>query len=317
MRLNLQKLYDKENQLTSDLATFKINIPDNLDLKKLDMELNVLEEVWSLAKEWEDAWFTYKTGNFWNIKTDDMENFAANLFRRVNRLSKQLKDRNWEILETTRRQVDEFRRTLPLLVALKNQAMKIRHWDRVRNIVEMDFDECADNFNLDLIIEMDLQKFSDDIMDISNSATMELQIEKGIQNIVTVWSTMSIEMISFKDGIYRLKSVDDCFLALEDNAVQISAMKATRFVEPFAKEVDYWEKTLNYIMETLENCLIVQRQWLYLENIFQGADIRKQLSKESNDFDDLTNGNIFFHFINIYLSISINMPYYQCDLLFM
>lgn len=47
--------------------------------------------------------------------------------------------------------------------------------------------------------------------------------------------------------------------------MQISTMKSTKFVEPFAKEVDYWERTLSYIMETLETGLVVQRQWLYLE----------------------------------------------------
>lgn len=83
--------------------------------------------------------------------------------------------------------------------------------------------------------------------------------------------------------------MDDCFQALEDNIMQLSTMKSTRFVEPFAKEVDYWERTLSYLMETLENALTVQRQWLYLENILFGEDIRKQLPQETEDFDQLTN----------------------------
>ncbi|KAJ8936975.1 hypothetical protein NQ318_015639 [Aromia moschata] len=70
--------------------------------------------------------------------------------------------------------------------------------------------------------------------------------------------------------------------------MQLSTMKSTRFVEPFAKEVDYWERTLSYISETLEMALMVQRQWLYLENIFYGEDIRKQLPKESEEFDEIT-----------------------------
>lgn len=47
--------------------------------------------------------------------------------------------------------------------------------------------------------------------------------------------------------------------------VQLSTMKSTRFVEPFIKVVDFWERTLSYIMETVELALTVQRQWLYLE----------------------------------------------------
>lgn len=51
--------------------------------------------------------------------------------------------------------------------------------------------------------------------------------------------------------------------------LQLSTMKSTRFVEPFAKEVDFWERTLSYVLETLEAALSVQRQWLYLEVTFQ------------------------------------------------
>lgn len=144
---------------------------------------------------------------------------------------------------------------------------------------------------------MNFQKFADEIMDISNAATMELQIENGLSNIREVWKGMPIEMALFKDGIYRIKGVDDCLSAVEENAVQISAMKATRFVEPFSKEVDYWEKTLNYIMESVENSLSVQRQWLYLENIFQGDDIRKQLPDETNNFEKLTEGKLMLRVI--------------------
>lgn len=130
-------MYDKEQRLISDLAVFGINIPENLDLRKLDKELKTLEEVWGIAAVWEEAWLGYKTGNFWAIHTDDMDDVATALSRRLNRLAKQLKERNWTILETTKRQVDEFRRTLPLLVALKNPSMRPRHWDRVRNVAHV------------------------------------------------------------------------------------------------------------------------------------------------------------------------------------
>lgn len=52
--------------------------------------------------------------------------------RQVNRLTKQLKSREWTILESTRKKVDNFRKTLPLLVVLKNPSMRERHWDQVK-----------------------------------------------------------------------------------------------------------------------------------------------------------------------------------------
>lgn len=150
------------------------------------------------------------------------------------------------------------------------------------------FNENAPNFTLELIINLDFQAFSEDIQDISNAATMELQIENGIKNIASIWRKQLLEMVFYRDGIYKIKSVDECSQLLEEHLVQISSMKSTRFVEPFAVVVDYWEKTLSYIAETLENALVVQRQFLYLENIFAGEDIRKQLPNETKRFKLVT-----------------------------
>ena len=55
------------------------------------------------------------------------------------------------------------------------------------------------------------------------------------------------------------------FLALEDNQVKLSTMKASRFVKAFETDVDHWERTLSHILEVVEMLLTVQRQWMYLE----------------------------------------------------
>lgn len=76
-----------------------------------------------------------------------------------------------------RTNVDKFRRTLPLITDLKNPAMRPRHWQRVKETVDRDFDEQSPEFTLDAITEMEFQNFAEQISDISNSATMELAIE--------------------------------------------------------------------------------------------------------------------------------------------
>lgn len=124
-------------------------------------------------------------------------------------------------MDDVRDQVDAFRRTLPLLSDLKNPAMRARHWERVKNVVGVDFDENSSSFNLEAIYAMELHKldtekhtfwwfkpgfnrYAEDINEISNAATMELQIEKGLRAIVDTWSTMQIEMLIYKDrGVYK------------------------------------------------------------------------------------------------------------------
>lgn len=58
---------------------------------------------------------------------------------------------------------------------------------------------------------------------------------QGLKNITEVWQKMPLEMIPYKDlGIYRIKTTDEIVQTLEEHQVQLSAMKATRFLLNFS-----------------------------------------------------------------------------------
>ncbi|KAJ8936976.1 hypothetical protein NQ318_015640 [Aromia moschata] len=194
MRAKLQLIKDRDERIRNDLGIFGLSFPESLEMIRLEAELASLEVVWQLVDEWDHAWDSYKSGGFWSIETAEMEETAQNLFRKLTRLSRELKDKGWTVIEDTRQRVDAFRRTLPLLGDLKNSAMRPRHWDKVRKTVGVDFDENSPDFNLEAIFAMNLHNFADEINDISNAATMELQIEKGIKAIAEAWAVMKFEI---------------------------------------------------------------------------------------------------------------------------
>ncbi|PZC72708.1 hypothetical protein B5X24_HaOG210722 [Helicoverpa armigera] len=287
-REQLNALRAQEQLIRDGLAVFNLTTPVNLDLLKMEKELEKLEEVWGLVNQWEESWEKYKTQSFWEMETDEMEENVMFLFRNFNKLSRQLKDKNWEIIDTTRIKVDAFRRTLPLIGDLKNPCMRERHWDRIKTLMAVDFDQNSADFKLDLIMRLNFQAYAEEIAEISNAATMELNIENGLKAIREVWKNTTFEMQHHRGDMYKIKTVDDVMQFLEDHQVQLSSMKSTKYVEPFIKEVDYWEKSLGYVAECIEISLQVQRRYLYLETIFSGEDIRKQLPAEVLIFDALT-----------------------------
>jgi dynein heavy chain len=65
--------------------------------------------------------------------------------------------------------------------------------------------------------------------------------------------------------LFYQRSTDDVMKAIEDDQVMLSTYKASRFVKPFAREVDNWERDISRILEITEALLNVQKQWLYLE----------------------------------------------------
>ncbi|KAM5307672.1 dynein axonemal heavy chain 2 [Glossophaga mutica] len=288
VRAMLNAMREEENSLRANLGIFKIEQPVSKDLQNLEKELDALQQVWEITRDWEENWNQWKTGRFLTLQTEAMEAMAHGLFRRLTRLAKEYKDRNWEIIESTRSKIEQFKRTMPLISDLRNPALRERHWDQVRDEVQWEFDQESEKFTLEQIVEFGMDQHVEKIGEISASATKELAIELALQNITKTWDVIQLDVVPYKDkGHHRLRGTEEVFQALEDNQVAISTMKASRFVKAFEKEVDHWERCLSLILEVIEMLLTVQRQWMYLENIFLGEDIRKQLPNESALFDQV------------------------------
>ncbi|XP_054171131.1 dynein axonemal heavy chain 2 isoform X7 [Homo sapiens] len=288
VRAMLMAMREEENSLRANLGIFKIEQPPSKDLQNLEKELDALQQIWEIARDWEENWNEWKTGRFLILQTETMETTAHGLFRRLTKLAKEYKDRNWEIIETTRSKIEQFKRTMPLISDLRNPALRERHWDQVRDEIQREFDQESESFTLEQIVELGMDQHVEKIGEISASATKELAIEVALQNIAKTWDVTQLDIVPYKDkGHHRLRGTEEVFQALEDNQVALSTMKASRFVKAFEKDVDHWERCLSLILEVIEMILTVQRQWMYLENIFLGEDIRKQLPNESTLFDQV------------------------------
>ncbi|PVD19154.1 hypothetical protein C0Q70_21718 [Pomacea canaliculata] len=286
IRSQLNSLKEQEQQLRRGLGIFKIDQPPSKDIGSLEKDLEMIEAVWELTRDWSDMWATWKVEKFTELQTAEMETQSVNIFKKLNKYSREVKDKNWEIVETSKAKVDQFKRTMPLITDLKNKAMRPRHWDQIQTEMQRQFDHRSEDFTLERIIEFGFDQYGEQIGDISGAATKELAIEQGLEAIAQTWEVTELDIAPYKDkGHFKLRSTEDVFAALEDNQVQLSTMKASRFVKAFEHDVDQWERTLSLILEVTEMLLTVQRQWMYLENIFLGEDIRKQLPRESADFD--------------------------------
>ncbi|VDD80599.1 unnamed protein product [Mesocestoides corti] len=281
-------LLEKETEIRNGLTIFKIEQPPCKETTLIQKELDILEQIWNMNKEWEANWVQWKSGKFSDLQTMEMEALASATFRKFTRLARDYKNRRWEVLDASKDRVDQFRRTLPLISDLRNNAMRPRHWDAIRKEMARDFDQTSETFTLEKIMTLGFDRYAVFISELSQAATKELAIERSLDKIQTIWSTIEYSIVPHKDrGHFRLRSTEDLFNTLEDHQVQLSTMKASRFVKPFEHQVDTWERVLSKITETTELLLLVQRQWLYMETIFMGEDIRKQLPKESTLFDEL------------------------------
>ncbi|XP_041451656.1 dynein heavy chain 2, axonemal-like [Drosophila obscura] len=136
--LKVEDCFKFEESLMRDLSVFNVNQPESVDLRKLEAEVKIVQNIWDLILDWQTSWEGWKKGNFWKININEMEDFALSLYKEFSILSKKFYDRHWEMLEVTTKNLDSFRRTLPLITALKNTCMRERHWNRVRDVLQVE-----------------------------------------------------------------------------------------------------------------------------------------------------------------------------------
>ncbi|XP_061921125.1 dynein axonemal heavy chain 2 [Entelurus aequoreus] len=285
----LKALKEEENTILDGLSFFKIEQEPSKTIQALEKDMDYLQEVWEISHEWNSHWDSWKGGPFITLRTENMESKAQEIYKTLHKLQRLLKDKQWSIVDFSKKKVDQFRRIIPLIADMRNPAMRDRHWNQICAKVQSSFDHTSVDFTLEKIISLGFDKYADSIGEISGAASKELSIEQGLEEIIKTWADMTLDISPYKDkGHFRLKGTDDIFQALEDNQVTLSTMKASRFVKAFDKEVDTWERQLSQVMEIIEMILTVQRQWIYLENIFQGKDIREQLPKECKEFEDIS-----------------------------
>ncbi len=50
-----------------------------------------IETIWELTKDWEGHWAEWKSGMFTKLETKDMEEACNAIFKKLNKMSKELK----------------------------------------------------------------------------------------------------------------------------------------------------------------------------------------------------------------------------------
>ncbi|RQM24639.1 hypothetical protein B5M09_005107 [Aphanomyces astaci] len=272
--------------LKKGLDIFGIEETLNDGFVQTEKELELLQQIWAFFDEWECVWSSWKGNVFGELQVDSMEATAAQFFKRITKLGKDMKE--WAIWGSMKDKIDQFRATLPLIQDLKNDALRPRHWAQLKDEMQSAFDADSKGFTLEKVFSLGFHLHAEFISTLSGNASKELSIEQALDGIESRWNSINIDMVEYKSVYFKVRSADDLFTALEDDQVQLSTMKASPFFDSFATKLLMWEAALSTVSEVIETLLGVQRCWIYLESIFMASeDIRKQLPLESSLFDQV------------------------------
>ena len=254
-------------------------------LNSIKKELNLLQRLYKLYNDVIDSVDHYYNILWKEINIEEINNELMEFGNRCRKLPKALKE--WPAFHALKKTIDDFNDICPLLELMSNKAMKFRHWQKIQDLINYKFDMSIPGFALKDIMDAPIQKHKEDIEDVCISALKERDIEAKLRQVTSEWTCQELEFQVFKnrgDLLLRGDTTSETVGQAEDSLMILGSLLSNRFNAPFKNQIQQWITDLSNTSEILERWLLVQNLWVYLEAVFVGGDIAKQLPKEAKRF---------------------------------
>ena len=278
-------LWRKHGSYSVGEDLFGLEHTEQPGLNSIKKELNLLQRLYKLYNDVIDSVDQYYNILWKEINIEEINNELMEFGNRCRKLPKALKE--WPAFHALKKTIDDFNDICPLLELMSNKAMKFRHWQKIQDMIRYNFDMDRSGFALRDIMEAPIQKHKEDIEDVCISALKERDIEAKLRQVTSEWTCQELEFQIFKNRgelLLRGDTTAETVGQAEDSLMILGSLLSNRFNAPFKKQIQKWITDLSNTSEILERWLLVQNLWVYLEAVFVGGDIAKQLPKEAKRF---------------------------------
>ena len=292
MNITLEEMEVTRFGLADAEQLFGLPVTAYPELVYANEQMEAMTDVYALYAEQKKQQTVWAETLWANLDVEVLEKGIGEYSKKARKMPDKIKA--LAVHTTLDQKIKAFKNQIPLFTDLKNDALRERHWKTLMQTTGKVFDMNPTTFTLDNLFEMELYNFEEEIGNLVGAASKELSIESGIQEVKEHWRKTDFSFIKHsrggEDRGNLLHSVDEVILSVDEYAMSLQSMSASRFVGPFRDEVLAWEKKLSTVGEVIDVWMIVQQKWQYLEGIFLSGDIRQQLPAEAKRFDGIDKG---------------------------
>jgi len=183
-----------------------------------------------------------------------------------------------------RTSIEEFKPQVPIVMALRTEGMKERHWEMLSAGVGFEV-KPYEGFTYAKCMEMKLTEHVDAVVDIGEKAGKEYNIETSLAKMKAEWAPLELGLKPFKTtGTSTVFGFDEAMAMLDEHIVLTQTMQFSPFKRAFEEEIEEWNDKLLYVSECIDEWMKCQGQWMYLQPIFDSPDIVRQLPSENKKF---------------------------------
>ncbi|XP_049712146.1 dynein axonemal heavy chain 6 isoform X2 [Elephas maximus indicus] len=284
LQLVVDDLQKRAFQYKSYQKNFKVEVSKFEALEEVCAELKLKQLLWDSFSEWDKLQQEWLKSKFDCLDPEMLNSQVTKYAKFVAQLEKGLPPNN--VVPQLKHKVEKMKEKLPVIIDLRNPTLKPRHWAAIEQTVDSTLVDLEMPLTLERLSELHVFDFAQEIQDISGQASGEAALETILKKVEDSWKTTEFVILPHRDSkdVFILGGTDDIQVLLDDSTINIATIASSRYVGPLKTRVDEWQKQLALFNQTLEEWLNCQRNWLYLESIFNAPDIQRQLPAEAKMF---------------------------------
>ncbi|XP_064233926.1 dynein axonemal heavy chain 6 isoform X3 [Aotus nancymaae] len=240
----LADLQKRAFQYKSYQKNFKVEVSKFEALEEVSAELELKQLLWDSFSEWDELQQEWLKSKFDCLDPEVLNGQVSKYAKFVSLLEKGLPPNS--VVPQLKYKVETMKEKLPVIIDLRNPALKPRHWAAIEQTVDATLVDTEIPLTLERLSELHVFDFGQEIRDISGQASGEAALEAILKKVEDSWKTTEFVILPHRDAkdVFILGGTDD---------IQ-------------------------------EEWLTCQRKWLYLESIFNAPGIQRQLPAEAKMF---------------------------------
>jgi len=279
IRIEAEEINAEESLLDMELSPY-------MELPAMFSIVDTFDKLWHIALDFHEKYDIWFYGPFAGLDADLVRDETESTWRTLYKLSRVLTDIPGarRVAEMVRGKVEKFRQFIPVLQIICTPGLQARHWEAISETVGVVI-KPTDISNLSQMIEYGLLAYIEQLEEIASAAMKEHTLYVNLQKMKEDWSEVYFELTPYRDtGVNILTAVDDIQMLLDDHVLRAQTMRGSPFIKVFEREMQSWEQKLITMQDIIDQWLICQSTWMYLEPIFSSEDIMRQMPTESRNF---------------------------------